>query len=250
MQVSRRILFLLLAVVLTTGTAWAQTEPEAPSEPEVLHNGWQVAFYAGLSFNYFSGWYDGLRDDCNCTFVSNGTSFSVPFGLSLNFPLWNDASIVLRGGIARSSTNFEDGRMDSLITTPGFGEVIDDLNLRLDLVQLDVLVRLIGRHDGERVYFGYGLGWVDRQDVVLKETEYGSNGRPIGEYLITKRSLEGGRAIRQSFIIGAEYAFVPTRNLYLIPAFELDYSLKKLSDVHPLRPSFYRLLITVSWQAF
>jgi hypothetical protein len=59
-----------------------------------------------------------------------------------------------------------------------------------------------------------------------------------------------------SFVIGAEYAFIPFRNFYVIPAIEVDYSFSKiqqLRDENPsfsLRPTFYKVLVTFAYQMF
>jgi hypothetical protein len=243
---TRFIAMAVAGILAICGRASAQTEPEAPREPEVLKNSFQLSFYSGVSYLDYSNYYDGYYDNCNCDFVGGGGSFNMPYGVSLNIPVFADASLYLRAGITRTSTNFFDGRMDSLKHSSGYGEIGNDLNLRYDVANLDILVRLIGHMDGERVYFGLGLDRVLKKDVLLTETEYDTDTK----VLIKHGVLTEGREWRTSFIIGAEYAFVPFKNLYIIPALEIDYGLNKMSTQQPLRPSFYRFLVNVSYQIF
>ncbi len=242
MRAIRLLLFPVLAL-LASASGWAQTEPEIPRPPEPLKNGWDLAFFTGISYDVMSGEYDG---GCPCLFLDQEHSVSAPFGLSVNVPLSSDISLLLRGAWHKTVTKFFVGREDSLVfsPTPAVGEIGDDLTLTYSVVQFDVLLRLIGRQDGERVYFGLGYGRTDRQQVLLTETEYANGTRS----LIFDGPLEGRRSDRVSFIIGAEYAWYPLKNLSLIPAFEIDYTVHRISTVQPLRPTFFKLLVSVGYQ--
>jgi hypothetical protein len=232
-----------LFVLLFASSAFAQTEPETPEEKEPLHNGFQISFYTGMTLNSYTGGYFG---PCPCDFWNNAVSFSFPAGGALNIPLFEDAALLLRAGWHASETGFFSGRVDSLHSGPGTGDIGSDLTLEYSLVNVDLLLRLIGRMDGERVYVGPSFGLVQRKHVHLVDTEYDTG----KQFPITDGNIEGGRNVRVSVVIGVEYAFTPLRNLFLIPAFEIDYSPNKISDIQPLRPTFYKLLLTIGYQVF
>lgn len=238
-----RAMILAGVILLLSCKASAQTEPEIPRPPEALRNGWQLSFVTGLSYNVMSGEYDG---GCPCLFLDQEHSLSVPLGGAINVPLASDISLLLRAGYHKTVTKFFVGREDSLVFSPGIGDIGNDLTLTYSQLQIDVLLRLIGRLDGERVYFGLGYGLVDKQRVLLTETEYVNGTRS----LIYSGDLEGKRSNRVSFIIGAEYALIPWKNLYVIPSFEIDYTVHRISSIQPLRPWMFKLLVSVGFQAW
>ncbi|MCB2203770.1 hypothetical protein KQI65_03410 [bacterium] len=240
---------LLLAILIASGTAYAQTEPEAPREPEKLYNGWQFALLGGLNLGYINGEYHG---DCNCDFYSDEYSANSYYGMSLNIPLFSDASIYLRLARNQSSTSWAVGRTDSLFSTAGTGTLINDLTFNYDLLQFDVLLRLFGRIDGERVYIGPSFGFVQKKRILLTESEVETG----AVRLIEDGPIAVEHDLRMSFVIGAEYAFVPFRNIYVIPAIEVDYAFDKLlrdestAPAFSWRPTFYRAYVTVAYQMF
>lgn len=234
----------LLCAAASTAVVQAQTEPEAPRAPEKLMNGWQLSGWVGGSYNVFSGGY--YDDESNISFIADETSTSMPFGVSLNVPVFEDASLYLRAGWHRTETSFFTGRYDSLRSRTGQGEIGDELTVYYSMLTFDVLIRLIGRQDGERVYFGPSFGIVDTRRARVVETEY-----PTGaKYLFSDRDIESAHGVRRSFVIGAEYAFVPHKAIYIIPAIEIDYALQKLSTVQPLKPTFYKFLLSIAIQPF
>ncbi|MDT8325355.1 MAG: hypothetical protein RRA94_14675 [Bacteroidota bacterium] len=111
---TRRVLLLLAALMLMSAHARAQTEPEAPREAEKLYNGWQFALFGGLNLAYMNGEYYG---GCPCDFLGDETSANSVYGVSLNVPLFEDASLYLRLGRNRTSTDWSTGRNDSLWPT-------------------------------------------------------------------------------------------------------------------------------------
>jgi hypothetical protein len=240
--------FGIAAVLLLAAAAWqpaalAQTEPEVPEENAPLRNGFQISLFGGVSLNSYTGAYFG---DCPCDYWENERSWSVPYGVALHVPLFEDAALYLRGSLHRTSTDFFVGRYDSLRSAQTVGSIGDDMTIHYSLATIDVLLRLIGHLDGERVYIGPSFGIVQQKRVHIVETEYATGTR----WLLTNRDIEGARDLRVSIVIGAEYAFMPLRNLSIIPAIEIDYAPKKISDWQPLRVTFYRALIGVSYQVF
>lgn len=231
-------------VIVFSAVGLAQGEPEAPREIVKPFNGYQIAFFTGLSYNVFSGSYDG---NCSCEFLSNETSFNAPVGLSVNIPVFADASIYLRGSWQATRTEFFTGRTDSLRSLPGTtGDIGTDMELTYSMVQFDLLVRLIGKQDGERVFFGPSLGLVRQKRVRITDTEYETG----TVYTVADGDYPSADAVRRSFVIGAEYAFIPLPGLYVIPSLQIDYALEKISDIQPLRPNFYKILVTVAYQLF
>jgi hypothetical protein len=234
---------LLPALLLPAGLA-AQNEPEAPQEPVKLHNGFQISVYTGASYNTFSGGYSG---NCPCDFVASEHSFNLPFGVALNIPVFEDASLYLRAGWQGTSTSFFTGRVDSLRSqSGGYGDIGSELRLDYTLFQVDILARLIGRQNGERVFFGLGLGAVREKHVHITDAEYATG----AVYTVTDSLLAGARTLRTSFVIGAEYAFVPLADVYVIPSLQIDYGLENISEVQPLRPNFFKFLVTIAFQPF
>jgi hypothetical protein len=205
--------------------------------------------YGGLSAHVLSGGYLG---GCPCDFVASGSGWSTPFGASLNIPVFSDAAIYLRLGLHQTTTDMFSGRFDSLRSARDAGSIGSDLRLQFDLVNFDVLLRLIGRQDGERVFTGLSFGFVRNTHVRLTDTEYGTG----ATYIIEDKALEEARNMYAFFVIGVEYAFIPLRNLYLIPSMEINYSLNKImKDVPPrptyaMRPIFYKILLTAAVQIF
>ncbi len=244
-----RLAFPALLLCMLTARALAQTEPEAPREPEKLTNGYQISFYAGGSMLYTNGYYNGL---CPCEFLFDATSTNVVFGGSLNIPVFQDMSLYLRAGLNSTSTAWFTARTDSLLSTPATGYVGSDLTFDYDLLNLDVLIRLIGRMDGERVYIGPSFGVVRKKNVRIVDTEISSGLATVVE----DAPLDVEHDLRVSLIIGAEYAFTPMRNLYVIPALEVDYPFGKILQERTerpnfsMRPTFYKLLLTISYQLF
>lgn len=241
--------YLLLFIILAASSSrvMAQTEPEAPKPPETLYNGWQFSFYGGASMFYTNGEYSGT---CNCDFVGDVTSFNAIYGTSVNIPVHQDFSLYLRAGVNNASTNWATARTDSLISTGGTGYVLSDMTLDYHLLNLDVLFRLIGSMDGERVYIGPSFGIVRKKHVRITDTELPS-GLPI---VVEDGPLDIEHGLRVSMVIGAEYAFVPLKNLYVVPAFEVDYAFGKILQdraARPnflLRPTYYKLLVTIAYQ--
>jgi hypothetical protein len=227
----------------------AQTEPEAPREAEKLYNGWQFAFFGGANLAYMNGEYNA---GCPCEFLGDQSSFNSFYGVSLNIPLFEDASIYLRLGRNKTSTDWASGRNDTLWTTSDLGVILSDMTINYDLMQFDFLLRLFGHIDGERVYLGPSFGFVKEKHVRVTDTEIGSGAMRV----IEDGPLDIEHDLRVSFVIGAEYAFVPLRNLYVIPAFEVDYSFDKLIQDRAgrpnftLRPTFYKFYVTLAYQIF
>ena len=240
---SEPFLTLLVLILVPMSALFSQTEPEAPRPPEIPRNGYQISFFSGVSYNVFSGQYDG---GCPCEFVAEETSGNVPYGFALNIPLFFDAALYLRGGVQNTSTTFFMGRNDSLRSGTGTGNIGDELQLDYNLVHFDILLRLIGRQDGERVFVGPSFGFVRKKHVRLTETEY-----PTGaQYNLDDGDIEGGKSMRMSIIIGVEYAFVPLKNMYIIPSLQVDYTPQRISDVQLIRPTFYKFLVSVAYQIF
>jgi hypothetical protein len=244
-----RFLLLCLAVTCMLQTSLAQNEPEAPRRPEKIYNGFQFSLFTGTSANVLKGGYIGT---CPCEFVSSASSWGVPYGFSLNIPVGPDAALYLRAGVQNTATDFFSGRVDSLRSVKDASSIGSDLRITFNLVQLDFLLRLIGRQDGERVFFGLGVGYVQKKHVYLTDTEYQTG----AVYTIENGELQDPRKMFTWFIIGGEYAFIPVKNLYVIPSLEIDYGLQKIlkeSTPRPtftMRPIFYKLLLTVSYQIF
>lgn len=249
-RVMRRLVLLFAVLSLfAVYRAGAQTEPEAPREPEVLYNGYQFSFFGGGNLTYLNGYYNGL---CPCEFVGDITDYNLFYGAAINIPLFSDASLYLRLSHNRSSSNWFTGRSDSLRSVPALGLVGSDLTFDYDVLSFDVLLRLFGRIDGERVYIGPSFGFVREKNIRITDTEL----RTGAVYLIEDDALALDHRMRMSFIIGAEYAFVPLKDLYVIPSFEIDYSFSKLENERSARPNFsmkptfYRFFVTIAYQVF
>ncbi|MBN1448417.1 MAG: hypothetical protein JXA28_10845 [Bacteroidetes bacterium] len=251
-HVRRRLLtvgVVIAGVVLLAASARAQTEPEAPRIPEKLYNGYQFSLFGGMNLLYVNGEYNG---ECPCEFLGDETSFNTFYGVSVNIPIFADASIYLRAGRNRTSTEWFTGRSDSLRSTAGIGLVGSTMTLDYDLMHVDLLLRLFGHIDGERVYLGPSFGFVREKKVRIYDSEL-ATGR---NYLIEDGDLQVDHDLRVSFVIGAEYAFIPLKNLYVIPAIEVDYAFSKIlqdRSTRPnfsLRPTFYRFYVTVAYQLF
>ena len=245
----RIIIFAATVLVFASGRALAQTEPEAPRVPEVLYNGFQVSFTAGASINHIVGEY---FSPCPCEFYGNATSISPYFGGSLNIPVFEDAALLLRLGLNTTSSKWETARNDSLWSRPEIGTVLSELTYDYHLLTFDVLARLIGSMDGARVIVGPSFGVVKRNHVRVVDREYTSG----AERVVEDGDLQVDHDLRVSMIIGFEYAFTPLRNLYMIPSFEVDYPFQRLANedgVRPefrLRPIFYKMMFSVSYQIF
>lgn len=244
-----RTVLIMLLVSVAAATVQAQTEPEAPREPEKLYNGWQFALFGGVNLTYMNGeYYSG----CPCSFLGDETSFNTVYGASINVPLFEDASLYLRLGRNRTSTDWSSGRNDTLWTTNDVGVALSDMTIDYDLLNLDVLLRLFGNIDGERVYIGPSFGFVREKHVRVTDTEFSTGAMRV----IEDGPLEIEHDLRVSIVIGAEYAFIPFRNLYVIPSLEVDYAFDKLireSESTPnfrLRPTFYKFYVTVAYQIF
>ena len=242
---------LILATVLLTNAAivFGQTEPEAPRKPEKLYNGFQIAFYAGASYNHLIGEYHGAGPS---DFVGNTSSFSMPFGGWLNIPLFADAALYLRAGVHNTSTDWLTGRYDSLRSVDDYDVVLSNWTFEYNLFNIDVLLRLIGEHDGERIYIGPSFSVVNRKHVFIEDTEYLTD----ATYVMEDGEMLVDQSVRTSIIIGAEYAFIPLKNLYVIPALEVDYPFEKLyrggkdRPYFRLRPIFYKFVLSISYQLF
>ncbi|MAT39027.1 MAG: hypothetical protein CL946_05425 [Ectothiorhodospiraceae bacterium] len=234
-----------LAVLLIPAATQAQTEPEAPPsvlEPEETANGWQIGFYGGVAHNEF---YEGYRILNVINFLTIERSWSAPFGVSLNIPIFNDASIYLRAGVHLSETNFFNGKYDSL-SNGELGAIGFDMDFTFNLVQFDILLRLIGNNDGERVYFGLGLGFVQDKNITLTRSELQTGMTEV----LQDQPMPGADDLFPLFIIGGEYALIPLPNLYVIPALEIQYGFQDISTLQDLKAVYYRALVTVSYQAF
>lgn len=244
-----RLIVLAALLFLCAPRLAAQTEPEAPRDPVKLYNGYQFSVFGGGNLTYLNGDYAGL---CPCEFVGDESSFNEFYGLSLNIPIHEDAALYLRLARNRTSTGWFTGRADSLRSVQDVGLVGSDLTFDYDVLSFDLLLRLYGRIDGERVYVGPSFGFVRDKHVRVTDTEL-STGKI---WLIEDDELDVEHSLRMSFIIGAEYGFVPLPNLFVIPAFEIDYSFAKIINDRPERPSFsikptfYRLYVTVAYQVF
>ena len=238
----------LLGLLATAG-ARAQTEPEAPVVPEKLYNGYQFSVFGGGNLVYINGQYNGL---CPCEFVGDVTSFNEFYGASVNIPIFNDASIYLRFGRNHTSTDWFTGRTDSLRSIAATGLVGSDLTFDYDLLHFDLLLRLFGNIDGERVYLGPSFGFVQRKHIRVIDSELATGKR----YLIEDAELAVDHDLRVSFVIGAEYAFIPFKNVYVIPAIEVDYAFDKILQPRgerpnfSMRPTFYKFYVTLAYQLF
>lgn len=227
----------------------AQTEPEAPVEPEKLYNGWQFSLYGGVNLAHIAGEYYG---DCPCEFFNDETSFNTVYGTAINIPIFSDAALYLRLGRNETSTAWFNGRNDSLWSMGAEGVIGSDLTFEYNLTNFDVLLRLYGHIDGERVYIGPSFGFVERKHILLTDTELDTGVQRI----IEDGDLQLDHDLRVSFVIGGEYAFIPFKNFYVIPAFEVDYSFEKLLNLRSenpsfsWRPTFYKLLVTFAYQVF
>ncbi|MDT8325354.1 MAG: hypothetical protein RRA94_14670 [Bacteroidota bacterium] len=132
------------------------------------------------------------------------------------------------------------------------GIALSGMTIDYDLLQFDFLLRLFGHIDGERVYLGPSFGFVREKHVRITDTELASG----AVRLIEDGPLDIEHDLRVSFVIGAEYAFVPLRNLYVIPSLEVDYAFDKLvreragTPNFQLRPTFYKFYVTVAYQMF
>ncbi|MBE0643711.1 MAG: hypothetical protein IH600_06490 [Bacteroidetes bacterium] len=227
----------------------AQTEPEAPREPVKLFNGYQFAVFGGGSLTYLNGDYYGL---CPCEFLGDETSGNLFYGASLNIPVFSDASIYLRVSRNQSSTSWTTARADSLRSVQALGFVSSELKFDYDILSFDVLLRLFGHIDGERVYIGPSFGFVRNKHIRVTDTELSTQ----KVWLIEDDQLDVEHSLRMSFVIGAEYAFVPFPNIYVIPAIEIDYSFSKIVNerverpTFSLKPTFYRMYVTFAYQMF
>jgi hypothetical protein len=234
---------LMIALAGVAPRALAQDEPEAPKRPVVLTNGFQLSFFAGPSLNVFSGGYSAVN---NNSFIAQTSSWSMPAGFGLSIPMWSDAALYLRAGWTPTQTSFFAGKIDSLHSTVGVGEIGDEFAFTYSMVQLDLLFRLIGKMDGERIIIGPSFGFVRKKHARVIETEY-----PTGaQYLIEDGDIAGALATRVSIIIGAEYAWTPVKNLYLIPSIQIDYCPSNLSTEQPMKFTMYKFLVSVAWQVF
>jgi hypothetical protein len=237
-----------LVIAAAPSRLLGQTEPESPKAVEPLQNGLQISFFTGASLNVFSGGYftQCPRGTCPIDFYAEDYSVSAPFGFGLNIPVFSDAALYLRAGWNSTHVTISSGRVDSLYTQETVGELLDELTLYYTLFQVDVLVRLIGRQDGERIFLGPSFGFPIRKHAYVAETEL-STGK---KFLLEDRDVEGASSMRTSFVLGVEYAFVPVKNLYVIPSFQIDYSAQKISELQPIRPLYYKLLLSISYQLF
>jgi hypothetical protein len=241
--------FMTLSLLFVAPRLAAQTEPEAPRDPVRLYNGYQFSAFGGGNLTYINGDYIGL---CPCEFIGDETSVNEFYGVSLNIPILDDAAVYLRLARNRTRTGWFTGRIDSLRSVQEVGFVGSDLTLDYDVLSFDLLLRLYGRIDGERVYIGPSFGFVRDKRVVVTDTEL-NNGKI---WLIENEQLDVEHSLRMSFVIGAEYAFVPLPSLFVIPAFEIDYSFAKIANERIERPNFslkstfYRLFLTVAYQVF
>jgi hypothetical protein len=229
-----------------TVITYAQTEPEAPASvlrPEKQKNGWQIAFYSGVSMNEY---YEGYDIAYVIDFLADETSWNVPFGFAVNIPVFNDFALYLRAGTQNMKTNFFNGEVDSLESVPEVGEIGYDMDFTFNIVHVDVLFRLIGDNEGERVYFGPSFGYVQKKQITVRKEEFLTGFTRVLE----DRDMPGADNFFPTFVIGAEYAYVPVKDLYLIPAIEVNFGWEKVSSLQRLRATYYRLLFNVSYQVF
>lgn len=238
----------LAAVLLlvAAGGVRAQNQPEAPGSvlrPEKQTNGWQIAFYTGASYNVY---YEGYTIVNLMDWVAQETSWNMPYGVALNVPIGNDFSLYLRAGVQNMSTDFFNGKVDSLESAPILGTIGYTLNFKFDIRTLDVLFRLIGHNDGERVYFGPSFGFVRTKRITVTEEEYETGFQKV----LVDEDMPAADNFFPTFVIGGEYAFVPVKNLFLIPAIEVNFGWQRVSGLQPLRVNYYRLLFSVSYQVF
>jgi hypothetical protein len=154
--------------------------------------------------------------------------------------------LYIRAGWTPTQTSFFAGKYDSLRSAPAFGEIGDEFAFTYSMAQLDVLFRLIGKMDGERIIIGPSFGFVRKKHVRVVETEYLTG----AQYLIEDGDIAGALATRVSVIIGAEYAWTPVKNLYLIPSLQVDYCPSAISTEQPMKSMMYKFLVSVAWQVF
>ena len=240
-------LILVLLFGLASVKAAAQTEPEAPTEPVKLYNGYQFSFYGGGSLFYTSGEYNSVSKG---DFVGDISSTNFMYGASLNIPVLEDLALYLRAGRNSASTDWATARTDS--TSGSTGYILSDMVFDYDILHLDFLLRLIGSMDGERVYIGPSFGLVRKKHVLITDTDLTTGAKRVVE----DGPLDVEHDLRLSMVIGAEYAFVPFKNLYVVPALEVDYAFSKILQERSTRPNFvfrptyYKFLVTVSYQVF
>jgi hypothetical protein len=242
-----RFLILLPAMLLLMqAAAYSQTEPEAPASvlrPGDTKNGWQISLYGGVSYNEY---YEGYDIKNVISFIADETSWNMPLGLGLNIPIFEELSLYVRAGAQNMETNFFNGQIDSIKSTNDLGYIGYDMDFSFDIFHLDILIRLIGENEGERVYFGPSFGYVQKRHITVKRTEL-----ETGEaQLLQDQAMPGSDNFFPTFVIGGEYAFIPMKNLYLIPAIEVNFGWEKISNVQRLRTNYYRLLFNISYQIF
>lgn len=218
--------------------------PGAPGERKKLAtdptNRFQIGIFVNGAYNVLKGAYYG---DCPCEFVKSGTGTSVPFGLTVNLPISDDASIYIRAGFNHPVVTFSSARNDTLRGQQTIGPMYEDLTITSSVLTLEVLLRLIAEEEGFRIFAGPSFGFVRNSEVELWETEAESGRR----YPVEKGALADARATRYGFILGIEYAYVPLPRIYLIPSFSFDYGIKSISLTQPLRPLIYHFSLSLAY---
>ncbi len=218
--------------------------PAGPTERKKLAtdptNRFQVGIFVNGSYNVLKGGYYG---DCPCDFVKSGTGASVPFGLTLNVPITDDASIYLRAGFNHPVVSFTSGRNDTLRGTQTIGPMYDDLTITSSVITLEVLLRLIADEEGFRLFAGPSFGFIRSSEVELWETEAESGKK----FLVEKGPLADASGTRTGFVLGIEYAYVPAPRIYVIPSLSFDYGVKSISLSQPLRPLIYHFSLSLAY---
>ena len=237
------LLFLIL-IACTTET-FAQPKPPASGDRRQkvipIVNRFQISFFSAASYNIMKGQYDGV---CPCSFVQAGSGWSFPVGLSFNIPFTDDASIYLRASVESQSLAFESARKDTLRSIKEYGEMTDDLTIESDLIQFDLLLRLIAEEQGVRLLAGPSFGFSKKSRARILETELKTG----VAYTVEDGDLQEERRTRYGFIFGIEYAFIPIKGIYIIPALIFRYGMHSISNAQSLRLLNYTLNISLAYQ--
>lgn len=219
--------------------------PASPSfrkaPPGEITNGFQIGIFGGVTYNLFKGEYGG---SCPCDFLKSGTGFNTPFGMTVNIPLINESSLFIRFGISSSVIKFEGARYDSLHSIQALGTMLDNLTIRYNILNLEVLLRLTAQENGIRILAGPTFGFVKKKQVELIETEVDSQ----QSFLIEKGDVVDAVPVRYGFLLGIEYALIPVKHVFVIPSFSLDYAFNKISLQQSVRPVFFHVSINIAYQ--
>ena len=122
--------------------------------------------------------------------------------------------------------------------------MLDDLSIVYNILNLEVLLRLTAEENGVRVLAGPTFGFVQKKQIELIETEVDSR----QSFLIEKGDLTDAVPVRYGFLLGIEYAFIPMKQVFVIPALSLDYAFNKISLQQSVRPVFFNLSVNIAFQ--